>query len=463
MDDYGRSKREPEIFVTETITIEPLTRIEGHARITIELDEAGNVADTRLHILSLRGFEQFICGRPAEEIPRIVTRICGICPWMHHLASVKAVDACFGVNPPPTGALLRELCQVMAHINDKILHFFFLAAPDFILGPDADYSVRSIMGIVKARPELAARVARMRKLGQQLLEDFAGRAIHPVAGVSGGFSKPMSENDRQRLQQGCRTLLDFAVFALAFGRDEVLNRYQDILQTLGGIETGFLGTVDANGAMRLYDGNLRLMKTDGTYTDFAPELYKQHIKEHVESWSYGKMPWADGWKEGFSMDLDRPRGIYRTNTLARINICDHISTPIAQEALDEFRKLFGRPAQGTLLYHWARLIELIYACERSLELLADDRISGNEIRTTVHPGPGRGVGHVEAPRGTLIHEYTTDENGCITSANMIVGTTHNLAPMNMSVRRAATDLIKNGHYDEPILNKIEMAVRAYDP
>ncbi len=446
-----------------TISIEPLTRIEGHARISIDLDEAGNVADSRLHILSLRGFEQFICGRPAEEIPRIVTRICGICPWMHHLASVKAVDACFGVKPPPTGALLRELCQVMAHINDKILHFFFLAAPDFILGPDADYSVRSIMGIVRADPELANRVAAMRKLGQQLLEEFAGRAIHPVAGVSGGFSKPMTKEERQRLQQGCRTLLEFAVFALTYGRDEVLNKYQNILQTLGRIETGFLGTVDTNGAMRLYDGDLRLMKADGSFTDFAPEQYKEHIKEHVENWSYGKMPWADSWQEGFSMDLDRPRGIYRTNTLARINICDHISTPIAQEALEEFRDLFGRPAQGTLLYHWARLIELVYTCERSLELLADDRITGDMIRHNVQPGAGRGVGHVEAPRGTLIHEYTTDENGCITSANMIVGTTHNLAPMNMSVRQAATDLIKNGHYDEGILNRIEMAVRAYDP
>jgi len=449
--------------VAKTITINPLTRIEGHARISIDLDEDGNVADSRLQILSLRGFEKFICGRPAEEIPRIVTRICGICPWMHHLASVKAVDACFGVQVPTTGALLRELCQVMAHITDKILHFFFLAAPDFILGPDADYSVRSIMGIVKANPDLADRVARMRKLGQQLLEEFAGRALHPVAGVSGGFAKPMTPQERQRLQEGCKRLLDFSLFALDYGRNEIFNKYQDILQSLGGITTGFLGTVDTDGAMRLYDGALRLMKLDGTYVDFAPDQYKEYLQEHVEDWSYGKMPWAASWNEGFSMNPEHPKGIYRSNTLARINVCEHIATPIAQEALEEFRQLFGRPAQGTLLYHWARLIELIYACERSLELLNDERICGVKIRNNVQPKAGRGVGHVEAPRGTLIHEYTTDENGCITSANMIVGTTHNLAPMNMSVQQAATSLIKNGHYDATILNKIEMAVRAYDP
>lgn len=449
--------------MANSITIQPLTRIEGHARITIDLDDAGNVADARLQVLSLRGFEQFICGRAAEEIPRIVTRICGICPWMHHLASVKAVDACFGAKVPVSGQLLRELCCVMAHISDKILHFFFLSAPDFILGPESDYSVRSILGIAKANPELANRVASMRRLGQQLLEDFSGRAIHPVAGVSGGFAKPMRPEERKQLQDGCRTLLDFARFALDKGTKTILSPYKETLESLGRIQTGFLGTVDTDGGLRLYDGNLRLMKADGGFTDFSCRQYKNYLQEHVESWSYGKMPWAASWNEGFSMDLDQPRGIYRTNTLARLNVCDHITTPFAQQALEEFRHLFGQPAQGTLLYHWARLIELVYACERCLQLLSDDRILGKKIRHNVTPQAGHGIGHVEAPRGTLIHEYTTDSNGCITHANMIVGTTHNLAPMNMSVRQAANKLITEGHVNEGILNQIEMAVRAYDP
>jgi F420-non-reducing hydrogenase large subunit len=449
--------------MSKVINIQPLTRIEGHAKIAIHLDDDGNVNDAFLHIMSLRGFEKFIEGRPAEEVPRIVNRICGICPWMHHLASNKAVDACFDVTPAPTGHKLRELCQTMAHINDKILHFFFLAAPDFVIGPDSDYSVRNVIGIVKEAPELAGQVVKMRQLGQMMLERFAGKAIHPIAGVVGGFSKPMTEAERKGLLEDTRTLLDFAKFSMDYAKNSVFPKYADTLATLGTITTGFLGTVDDTGALQLYDGQLRLMKADGTMTDFPVNQYDQYLSEHVESWTYGKLPYAKCWDEGFSMDLDSPKGIYRANTLARINIADRIATPHAQAELEEFREKFGRPAQGTLLYHWARLIELIYSCERTIELLEQDDITDTNIRTKVEPKAGRGIGHVEAPRGTLIHDYTTDDNGCIVKANMIVGTTHNIAPMNMSVKAAATSLIKDGVYDEGLLNKIEMAVRAYDP
>lgn len=447
----------------KVITIQPITRIEGHARIAIHLDDTGNVSDAFLHIMSLRGFEKFIEGRAAEEVPRIVNRICGICPWMHHLASNKAVDGCFGVTPTPTGHKLREVCQIMAHINDKILHFFFLAAPDFVLGPDSDYSVRNVIGIVKQAPELAAKVVQMRQLGQMMLEKFAGKAIHPIAGVVGGFAKPMTEEERQRLLADTRTLLDFALFSIDYAKSSVFSRYEEAIATLGAINTGFLGTIDDAGALRLYDGHLRLMKADGTLTEFPVGKYDKYLSEHVESWTYGKLPYARCWKEGFSMDLDAPKGVYRSNTLARINVADHIATPRAQAELEEFREKFGRPAQGTLLYHWARLIELVYACERSIELLEQEDITDPDIRTKAEPKAGRGVGAVEAPRGTLIHDYTTDDNGCIVKANMIVGTTHNIAPMNMSVKQAATSLIKDGVYDEGLLNKVEMAVRAYDP
>ncbi len=447
----------------KVINIQPVTRIEGHASIAIHLDDNGNVHETRLHIMSLRGFEKFIEGRPAEEVPRIVNRICGICPWMHHLAACKAVDACFGITPPPAGHRLRELCQVMAHISDKILHFFFLAAPDFVMGPDGHYSVRNIMGIVKKAPELASKVVKMRQLGQNMLERFAGKAIHPIAGVTGGFAKPMLEGERKELTNGARQLLDFALYGLDYAKKNIFSQYEELIEELGAIETGFLGTVDTQDSLRLYDGKLKLMKPDGTYTKFSSENYTDFIEEHVAPWSYAKMPYAKVWGEGFSLDLDGPKGIYRTNTLARINVADKMATPHAQAALEEFRDKFGRPAQSTLLYHWARLIELVYACERTVEILEDDQITDPEVRVASEPRAGRGIGCVEAPRGTLIHDYTTDENGCITSANMIVGTTHNIAPMNLSVGMAARSLIKKGRINEGLLNRIEMAVRAYDP
>lgn len=450
--------------MAQVITIQPITRIEGHASIGIQLDDSGNVADARLNYMSLRGFEKFIEGKPAEEVPRIVNRICGICPWMHHLASNKAVDRCFGVTPPSAGQKLRELMQTLAHAEDKLLHFFFLAAADFVIGPDADYSVRNVIGIVKANPDLAVRVVKMRQMAKMMLDKFSRKTIHPVAGVVGGFSKPLLEEERVEMLEKTRQLLDFALFTMDYAKKEIFPRYMDAIRTLGVITTGFIGTVDPQGALNLYDGKIRIMKADGSHTDFAPETYTDYISEHVEPTSYGKYPYAKFWNEGFSMDLEKPKGIYRANTLARINVADKMATPKAQAELEEFRSAFGRPAQATLLYHYARLIEEVYACERAIEILQDPEITDTRIRALeIEPKAGRGVGCVEAPRGTLIHDYTTDANGLIAHANMIVGTTHNLGPMNMSVNQAARTLIKDGHVDEGILNRIEMAVRAYDP
>ena len=445
------------------INIAPITRIEGHASIVINLDDNGNVEDSKVYFKALRGFEKFVEGKPAEELPRIVNRICGICPWHHHLASNKAVDRCFGVTPPPAGQKLRELMQIISHAEDKLLHFFFLAAADFVIGPDSDYSVRNVIGIAKANPELAQKIVSMRYKLKMILEKFAGKAIHPVAGVVGGFAKPMTEEDRKEILNQMQEILDFALFTIDFAKKDLFPKYLDVIQNVGVINTGFIGTVDEDGALNLYDGNLRIMKPDGTYTDFDPQEYTNYIGEHVEPYSYGKMPYAKFWNEGFSLDLDNPRGIYRANCLARINVCDSIKTPRAQAELEEFREKFGRPAQATLLYHWARLIEEVYACERAIELLNDPEITDPNIRTDATPKAGRGVGCVEAPRGTLIHDYTTDENGLIVTANLIVGTTHNLGPINLSVKQAAKSLIKDGNVDEGILNKVEMAVRAYDP
>jgi len=447
----------------KTITIAPVTRIEGHAKVTIQLDDSGNVADTFVNVVELRGFEKFCIGRPVEELPRIVTSICGVCPWHHHLASAKANDAVFGVEIPPAAKKLRKLCQNIAYCSDKILHFFFLAGPDLIMGPDADYSVRNIFGIIEANPEVAKKVVRARQLGTQMLNIVSGKSLHPVTAVPGGFSKPLTTAERDKVLPMAEEVLEFAKFAIAFAKENLFTKYLETIKTLGVIQTGFLGMISDDGALELYDGKLRLMKPDGSYTDFSDDQYTDYISEKVLPWTYLKFPYAKKWDEGFSMDLSEPKGIYRTNTLARINVCEKMATPLAQAELEEFRKTFGRHAQQTLLYNWARLIELVYAAEHIMELLNDPEITSRETRIPVKPRAARGVGCVEAPRGTLIHDYETDDKGMITNVNLIVGTTHNNAPINMSVKQAATSLIKDGVYDQGILNKVEMSIRAYDP
>jgi F420-non-reducing hydrogenase large subunit len=445
------------------IVIQPVTRLEGHAKVVIQLDDAGNVADTTFNTVELRGFEKFCIGRPVEELPRITTSICGVCPWSHHLASAKTNDAIFGVEIPSAGKKLRRLCNSIAYCEEHILHFFFLSAADFIMGPDADYRVRNVIGIAQANPEIGRKVVRNRHLGCQMLEIVSGKAIHPVTAVPGGFSKPLTQAERDKMLPMAEEVLEFAKFAIAFTKENVFSKYLDTVNSLGVIKTGFLGTVTDDGTLELYDGKLRLMKPDGSFVDFAYDQYLDYIEEKVLEWTYMKAPYAKSWEEGFSMDLNNPKGIYRTNTLARMNVAERIATPLAQKEFEEFRSKFGRPAQQTLLYHWARLIELLYNAEHAVELLNDPEITSRETRVPVTPRAARGVGCVEAPRGTLIHDYETDENGIVTNCNLIVGTTHNNAPINMSVNQSAKSLIKNGNYDQGMLNRIEMSIRAYDP
>lgn len=447
----------------QTLVIQPVTRIEGHAKVTIQLNDAGNVDTARVNVIELRGFEKFCLGRPVEDLPRITPRICGVCPWSHHLAAAKACDAVFGVEPPPAGKKLRELCNSIAYMEEHILHFYFLAGADFLLGPDSDYSVRNVIGILKAAPDVATRVVRVRHMCAHMLEILAGKAIHPQAAVPGGFSKPLSAADRDELRKMADEALELAKFSIAFAKENVFPKYLDVVKSLGVITTGFIGTVKDDGALNLYDGKLRLMKPNGSYEDFPYDRYTDFISEHIESWSYLKFPYAKQWGDGFSMDVENPKGVYRANTLARINVCDHIDTPLAQAELEEFRQKFGRPAQLTLLYHWARLIELLYNAENAIRLLDDPEITSLETRVKVRPRAARGVGCTEAPRGTLIHDYTTDADGMITNVNLIVGTTHNNAPINMSVTQAAKSLIHDGKYDQGVLNKVEMSIRAYDP
>lgn len=445
----------------KTITIQPVSRIEGHAKVTIQLDDAGNVSDARVNVIELRGFEQFCVGKPVEEMPRITTRICGVCPWSHHLASAKTTDAVFGVQPTPTGEKLRRLCNAMAYMEEHILHFYILAGPDFVLGPDADHTVRNVIGLVGAVPEVAQRVVKVRHMCAKMLEIVAGKSIHPAAAVPGGFSKPLPEETRQALLPMAEEALDLAKFTIQFAKENIFPKYLDVVKTVGTITSGFLGTVADDGAMDLYDGKGRMMYADGSFDEFAYDDYMDYIGEHVEPWTYLKFPYAKK-KGGFALEDNAP-SLYRVNSLARINVCDYIPTPLAQKELEEFRASFGRPAQLTLLYHWARLIELLHNAELAVQLLHDPEITGRETRVAVTPRAARGVGVVEAPRGTLIHDYTTDDDGLLTHVNLVVATCQNNSAINLSVKQAAQLLIKNGEYDQGTLNTVEMAIRAYDP
>ncbi len=448
--------------MSKTLVIQPVTRIEGHAKVTIQLDDAGNASDARVNVVELRGFEKFCIGRPVEELPRIVTSICGVCPWSHHLASAKACDAVFGVEPPPGGRRLRELANSIAYTEEHILHFYFLAGADFVMGPSADHSIRNVIGIANAVPDIAKRVVRSRHLGARMLEILSGKSIHPVAAVPGGFSKALTAEERDAMLPMADEVLELAKFTISFAKTDIFPKYLDAVKTLGVIKTGFLGTVTKDGTLDLYDGVLRMMQADGTYEDFTYDKYTDYIAEHIEPWTYLKFPYMK--KAGkLSMDLDNPVGIYRTNTLARMNVCDRIRTPLAQKEFEEFRSNFGRPVQLTLAYHWARLIELLYNAEYAVQLLKSPDITSTDIRVPVKPRAARGIGCVEAPRGTLIHDYETDADGMVTNVNLIVGTTHNNAPINMSVKKAAIDNIKGGKYDQGLLNMVEMAIRAYDP
>ncbi len=448
-------------MMTKTLTIDPVTRIEGHAKVSIYLDDTGNVSDTRYHATQMRGFEKFCVGRPVEEMPRITPRICGVCPWAHHLASAKACDAVFGVEIPEVAKLIRELTYSAYLTADLVLQFYLLSGPDFIVGPTEDITKRNVKGVIAAVPDYATRVVKIRHSAQMMAKTFSGKAIHPVAAVPGGWTKPLTEEDRQKLIPVAEECLTFAKDSIAFVKENIFPKYLDTVKTLGVIETGFMGTV-LDGNLNHYDGKLRLMKPDGSFTDFDVQDYQNYIGEHMEDWSYSSFPYYKN-GDGFSMDLDNPKGIYRVGSLARINVCDKIATPLAQAELDEFRGLFGRPAQQPLLYHWARLIETVYTAERTVELLNDDRITSQDTWKTVEPRAAQGVGLIEASRGTLIHDYTTDENGILTDVNLIVATNHNQGPINMSVKTAAMQLIKDGNYDAGIMNQIEMAIRCYDP
>ncbi len=437
------------------ITIEPITKIEGHGKVTIHLDDEGNVAESRFHVIEFRGFEKFCEGRMFWEMPVITERACGICPVSHHLASAKACDDLLGIDIPPAAKKLRELMHMGQTIHSHALHFFFLAASDFVLGPDADPEQRNVIGIIAADPELGKKAIKLRKIGQTMIERIGGRAIHPVTAIPGGMSKPLSHEDRFIMLKEIDEAIDLAKVGLSVGKG-VFEKYADIVPTFANIKTKHMGLVK-DGNLELYDGQLRIIGEDGnTLAEFDPRNYLDYIGEHVESWSYLKFPFykKDGW----------PKGIYRVAPLARLNVADSISTPLAGAELKEFKQLGnGEPVQATLYYHLARLIELLYAAERAKQLLLDDEIVSRDVRIKVERKEGEGIGCIEAPRGTLFHHYWTDDIGRITRANLIVATVNNNPAINMSVSEVAKTFVKGGEVKEGALNMVEMAIRCYDP
>jgi len=460
----------------ERITIDPITRLEGHGKIEIFLDDAGDVANVYLQIPELRGFEQFCVGRPAEEMPRITNRICGVCPEAHHMASTKALDALFDVEPASNVKKLRELFYSSFYVTDHTVHFYALGGPDFVLGPDAPPAERNILGVIhKVGVEVGKQVIACRTRNHHVIQMLGGRGVHPVAGLPGGWSKAINEEERQEIEGIARQNVEFALFSLKLFDDLVLanQAYLDLILSEAYTQrTYYMGTVDPKNRVNFYDGMIRVVGPEGNeFVKYEARDYARHVAEHVEPWTYLKFPFLRGigWK-GFVDGADS--GVYCATPLSRLNSADGMATPKAQEAFERMyeilgsRKLNGRyqPVHFQLATHWARLIELLYAAERMLELSVDPEITDPEVRVIVSNTPTEGVGSVEAPRGTLTHHYVTDGRGILTKVNLIVGTTNNYAPITMSVKRAAQRLIKNGSViTDGLLNSIERAFRSYDP
>jgi len=456
------------------IKIDPITRLEGHGKIDIFVNDEGEVENCYFIIPELRGFEKFVQGRPVEELPRITTRICGVCPEAHHMASAKACDAVYKVELPSTAKKLRELLYSVFFCADHTVHFYALGGPDFVVGPEAPKAERNLLGLIKkVGLDAGKKVIKLRALAQNIIQTLGGKKIHQVTSIPGGVTRGLSEEEREVFAKDLEYFIEFGKFTFKVFEDIVLSnsKYVDlILSDIYTQKTYYMGLVDENNKVNFYDGKVRVVGPDGKeFCKYSPNEYVKHIAEHIESWNYLKYPYLKkiGWK-GF---VDGPEsGVYQATPLSRLNASDGMATPLAQEEYEKFYQTFtgdhsGKiPVHHTLATHWARIIELMYAAERANELINDPEITSTNIRTIPTGIPSEGVGIVEAPRGTLTHHYVTDENGIVKRANLIVGTTNNHAAISMSIGKAARGLIKKGvEVTDGLLNMIEMAFRAYDP
>ena len=443
-------------MVAHKITIDPVTRIEGHAKITINLNENGTVDHAYFHVNEFRGFEKFCEGRMLAEMPYITPRICGICPISHHLASAKAADIILGAPPPRTASLLRELMHMGQIIQSHGMHFFELAGPDLILGFDADPAIRNVVGIIQKDAGLALKAVALRKYGQEIIRLVGGRKINPTFAIPGGVNKALKNADRDMILQGLEENIETAKIGLDIIKAWATTN-KEVVDNFAVFSTGYLGLVTSDNALELYQGDIRLVGSDGGELEkFDANDYQDYIAEHVEDWSYLKFP--------YYKKLGYPEGVYRVGPLGRLNTVEKLDTPMANDEFMEYRSINnGKPIENTLYYHYARLIETLFAIEKVKVLLDDPDILGRDILNTKRDFQGEGVGVIEAPRGTLFHHYIANENEQIEKVNLIVSTGHNNWAMSEAVDSVAKAYITGPEIHEGLLNRVEAAIRAHDP
>ncbi|HOI70715.1 MAG TPA: Ni/Fe hydrogenase subunit alpha [Methanobacterium sp.] len=449
----------------KNIEIAPISRIEGHGKITVQLDDSGNVSDAHFHVMEIRGFEKFLEGAAVEEAPRITPRICGVCQTAHHLAAAKATDQVFGLEPPETAKKLRELLLLGQYVHSHALHFYILAGPDLVMGPESDPALRNVVGIYKSNPEIATMAIKTRKIGQEITATVGGKPISPVTAIPGGQSRGLSSDQQADLLAKAKNAIGLVEKGFEVAKP-LFTKYAEEIELLGPVESHFAALTKNNGDITYYDGDVKVIDSTGNMVhEFEPENYLDYIEEKVQPWSYMKFPYLK--QIGF------PDGSYRVGPMARLNVINNIPTEKASEMFAEYKENFGL-AQNPLLYHYARLIELMYASERAVQLLEDDSITGTDIRQPLteqlmtkeeakeSSETRRGVGIIEATRGTLIHDYETDGAGFIKRANLIVSTGQNNLAIDQGVRETAKKMIHGEEVSEGLKNQLEMIVRAYD-
>jgi NAD-reducing hydrogenase large subunit len=452
--------------MTQKITIDPVTRVEGHGKVTIHLDDNNNVAESRFHIVEFRGFERFVQGRPYWEAPVLVQRLCGICPVSHHLAAAKALDVLVGAGTgdglTPTGEKMRRLMHYGQMFQSHALHFFHLVSPDLLFGIDADPAIRNVIGVALEHKDLAVQGVMMRKFGQEIIRATAGKKIHGTGAIPGGINKHLSQEDKDSFLNGPDPLnidkmLDWSVAVLEFFKDYYVKN-QSFIDDFASFPSNHLSLVRKDGALDLYHGVMRAVDAEGNIVlnDVDYQDYQEYIEEDVRSWSYMKFPYLKS--------LGKEKGWYRVGPLARLNTCDFIPSPLAQAEFEQFKAVtHGKPNNHCLHYHYARLIELLHSAEVIKDLLDDPDLMEGEL-VTKGTKAYRGVGLIEAPRGTLFHHYEINDDDQITLANLIVSTTNNNEPMNQSVNSVAHSWMDGQtEITEPMMNAVEVAIRAYDP
>ncbi len=442
--------------MAQTIVIDPVTRIEGHAKISIFLDDNGQVSDARFHVVEFRGFEKFCEGRPMWEMAGITARICGICPVSHLLASVKAGDNILAVRISQPAEKLRRLMHMGQLIQSHALSFFHLSSPDFLLGYDTDPLTRNVFGLIAANPELARAGIRLRQFGQDIIAMLGGKKIHPAWAVPGGVRSPLAEEDRQAILARLPEARETTKLALSLLKAHLDQKTVEP-QVCGNFSSLFMGLVDKDGNWEAYDGHLRFTDSAGNVLvdNIDPANYAEYIGEAVEPWTYLKFP--------YYKPMGYPSGMYRVGPLARINVCDQVGTDWADEELREFRDRNHGAASSSFQFHYARLIEIVAALEKVAQLVDDPDVKSDRLRADAGINSLEGVGVIEAPRGTLIHHYWVDENGILQKVNLVVATGHNNLAMNRTVTQIAKHFIQGPNIPEGLLNRVEHGIRAYDP